>query len=162
MRQFLTPGVWRQVQNGMTRPWQASRWRIQPLVMVLVLMTFACGDSQEERFECARAVVIALLPKRRRPGKTVQGFEKALTRLPMWALRRVAAAVRRRLPEVLARRWTTNGFVVLGCDGSRLECPRAVVLEERMGQASKPEAANPSPVDEKEIEEQLPVTNPGE
>jgi hypothetical protein len=109
--------------------------------MVLVLMTFACGDSQEERFECARAVVIALLPKRRRPGKTVQGFEKALTRLPMWALRRVAAAVRRRLPEVLARRWTTNGFVVLGCDGSRLECPRAVVLEERMGQASKPEAA---------------------
>ena len=43
--------------------------------MVLVLMTFACGDSQEERFECARAVVIALLPKRRRPGKTVQGFE---------------------------------------------------------------------------------------
>ena len=29
-------------------------------------------------------------------------------------------------------------------------------------EASKPEAANPSPVDEKEIEEQLPVTNPGE
>jgi hypothetical protein len=89
--------------------------------MVLVLMTFARGDSQEERFECARAVVIALLPKRRRPGKTVQGFEKALARLPMWCLRRVAAAVRRRLPEVLTRRWITNGFVVLGCDGSRLE-----------------------------------------
>jgi hypothetical protein len=95
VRQFLTPTVWKQVQNGMTRPWRASRWRLQPLVMVLVVMTFAGGDSQEERFECARAVVIALLPKRRRPGKTVQGFEKAL-----------------------ARRWTTNGFVVLGCDGS--------------------------------------------
>ena len=109
--------------------------------MVLVLMTFACGDSQEERFESARAVVVALLPKRRRPGKTVQGFEKALVRLPMWALRRVAAAIRRRLPEVLAHRWITNGFVVLGCDGSRLECPRAVALEERMGQASKQDAA---------------------
>ncbi len=24
----------------------------------------------------------------------------------------------------------TNGFVVLGCDGSRLECPLAVALEE--------------------------------
>jgi hypothetical protein len=45
------------------------------------------------------------------------------------------------LPEVLPRRWTSNGFVVLGCDGSRLECPRAVALEERMGQASKAEAA---------------------
>jgi hypothetical protein len=141
VRHFLTPAVWRQVQNGMLRPWQASRWRIQPLVMVLVLMTFACGDSQEERFESARAVVVALLPKRRRPGKTIQGFEKALGRLPMWSLRRVAGAVRRRLPKVLARRWITNGFVVLGCDGSRLECPRAVALEERMGQASKQDAA---------------------
>jgi len=141
VRQFLTPAVWKQVQNGTARPWQASRWRIQPLVMVLVLMTFACGDSQEERFECARAVVIALRPKRRRPGKTVQGFEKALARLPMWCLRQVAAAVRRRLPEVLTGRWTTNGFVVLGCDGSRLECPRAVALEERMGQAGKQDAA---------------------
>jgi hypothetical protein len=141
VRQFLTPAVWKQVQNGMTRPWYASRWRIQPLIMVLVLMTFACGDSQEERFECARAVVIALLPKRRRPGKTIQGFEKALMRLPMWSLRRIAAAVRQRLPDVLARRWSTNGFVVLGCDGSRLECRRAVALEERMGQAGKPDAA---------------------
>lgn len=142
VRQFLTPAVWRQVQNGMARPWRASRWRLQPLVMVLVLMTFTCGDSQEERFESARAVVVvAMLPKRRRPGKTVQGFEKALSRLPMWSLRRVAAMVRRRLPEVLAHRWTTNGFVVLGCDGSRLECPRAVALEERMGQAGKQDAA---------------------
>jgi Transposase DDE domain len=141
LRQFLTPAVWKQVQSGMLRPWQASRWRIQPLVMVLVLMTFAWGDSQEERFESARGVVVALLPKRRRPGKTVQGFEKALVRLPMWAVRRVVAAVRRRLPEVLAHRWVTNGFVVLGCDGSRLECPRAVALEERMGQASKQDAA---------------------
>jgi hypothetical protein len=96
VRQFLTPAVWKQVQNGMTRPWRASRWRLQPLVMVLVLMTFVCGESQEERLESARAVVVALLPKRRRPGKTVQGFEKALARLPMWSLRRVAAAVRRR------------------------------------------------------------------
>lgn len=141
VRQFLTPAVWKQVPSGLLRPWQASRWRIQPLVMVLILMTFACGDSQQERFECARAVVVALLPKRRRPGKTFHGFEKALVRLPMWLLRRVSVAVRRRLPEVLADRWTTHGFVVLGGDGSRLECPRAVALEERMGQAGKPDAA---------------------
>jgi hypothetical protein len=105
--------------------------------MVLTLMTFAGGDSQEERFECARSVAKALLPKRRRPGKTIQDFEKADAQLPMWSLRRVSEAVRRRLPAMLARRWITNGFVVLGCDGSRLECPRAAALEERMGQAGK-------------------------
>ena len=78
VRQFLTPAVWKQVQNGMARPWRASRWRIQPLVMVLVLMTFACGDSQEERFECARAVVIALLPKATPSGEDGAGFREGV------------------------------------------------------------------------------------
>jgi hypothetical protein len=48
------------------------------LLVTLVLMTFACGDSQEERFESARAVVVALQPKRRRPGETLPGFQLAL------------------------------------------------------------------------------------
>ena len=39
LRQFLTPAVWKQAQNVFFRPWQASRWEIQPLVMVLLLST---------------------------------------------------------------------------------------------------------------------------
>jgi Transposase DDE domain len=140
LRQFLTPAAWRQAQNASLRPWRGSRWRLQPLVMTFLLMTFVCGDSQEERFESARAVVVALRPRRRRPGTTVQGFEKALIRLPMCVLRCLAAAVRGRLPGVL-RRWVTHGFVVLGCDGSRLECPRTPVLEKRLGEAGKPDSA---------------------
>ena len=141
LRQFLTPAVWKQAQKAIRRPWQASRWQIQPLVMVLLLTTFVCGDSQEERFESARAVVIAVRPKRRRPGTTVGGFEKALVRLPMCLLRRIGACVRRQLPEVLRHRWATHGFVVFGCDGSRLECPRSVELEGHLGEAGKSDSA---------------------
>jgi hypothetical protein len=141
LRQFLTPAVWKQAQNVIRRPWQASRWEIQPLVMVLLLMTFACGDSQPERFETAQAVVVALRPKRRRPGRTVQGYQKALGRLPMPVLRAVAAGVRGLLAGALARRWVTDGFVVLGCDGSRLECPRTAELERHLGQAGKEDSA---------------------
>lgn len=141
VRQFLTAAVWKQVQSGLLRPWRASRWRVQPLLMTALLMTFVCGDSLEERFESARAVTVALRPKRRRPGETVEGFEKALARLPMYAFRGLAAAVRRQLPEVLHRRWVSSGFVVMGCDGSRQECPRTVALEGRLGQAGKTDSA---------------------
>jgi len=141
LRQFLTPSVWKQGQKAIARPWRASRWRIKPLLVTLVLMTYACGDSQEERFESARAVVVALQPKRRRPGETLSGFQLALARLPMRVLRAVIAGVRARLPEALRHRWQTDGFVVLGCDGSRLECARIPSLESRLGEAGKTDSA---------------------
>jgi hypothetical protein len=141
LRQFLTPSVWKQGQEALARPWQASRWRIQPLLLTLTLMTFACGDSQEERFESARAVTVALRPKRRRPGKTLPGFQMALARLPTRVLRAVAGGVRAQLPAALGRRWQADGFVVLGCDGSRLECPRMASLEARLGEAGKTDSA---------------------
>ena len=141
LRQFLTPSVWKQGQKAIARPWRASRWRIKPLLVALVLMTFACGDSQEERFESARAVVVALQPKRRRPGGTLPGFQLALARLPTRVLRAVIGGVRARLAEALGRRWQTHGFVVLGCDGSRLECGRISSLERRLGEAGKADSA---------------------
>ena len=57
VRQFLTPAVWKQVQNGMVRPWRASRWRLQPLVMVLVLMTFASHALAQEVTGVLRALL---------------------------------------------------------------------------------------------------------
>jgi hypothetical protein len=81
-------------------------------------MTWCCGDSQPERFETAQAFVATCLPKRRRPGQTVHGFQKALAQLPLAALRAVAAGVCRRLAVLLDLQ--TEGFIVLGCDGSRL------------------------------------------
>ena len=57
-------------------------------------MTWCAGDSSPERFETARAFYVALHQRRRRPGKTFAGFEKALGKLPMPVLRAVATAVR--------------------------------------------------------------------
>lgn len=136
LREFLTPALWKQARRhrGGCRP---SRWGTQPLVLVLLLMTWACGDSQAERFETARAFCVVCRPRRRRPGRTVQGFEKALAKLPMAALRVVAAGLRRTLASRLPGRWYEHGFVPLGCDGSRIECPRTAELERRLGQAGK-------------------------
>src|SRR5207237_4061653 len=131
---FLTPALWKQAQKA-RGPSRSSRWATQPLVLVLLFMTWCCGDSQPERFETAKAFCVVCLPKRRRPGQTVQGFQKALGKLPMVVLRVIAAGVRQTLASRLATRWFDDGFIGMGCDGSRVGCPGTQGLEQRQGQA---------------------------
>jgi hypothetical protein len=143
LAQFLTPQVWKQVHQ-VWRPGQmASRWTVQPLFWVLLTMTWCCGDSEGERFASARAFYVACHQKQRRPGETLQGFQMALARLPMCVLRALATALRQRFAEyfVNALRIGKGRYVPLGCDGSRLECPRAKELQARLGEAGKPDSA---------------------
>src|ERR671924_1413930 len=95
---FLTAQVWKQVQQAFG-PWRSLRWRPQPLVFVVLVMTWCAGESVPERFETAKAFYVALYQRKRRPGKTVEGFTKALIRMPVAVLRVVADAVRRRLAQ---------------------------------------------------------------
>jgi Transposase DDE domain len=140
LRQFLTPAVYRQAHQARAVARPPARWSTQPLLLTLLVLTWCCGDSLPERFETARAFCVACLPKRRRPGATVQGFQKALACLPMAALRAVAAAVRTRLAATVDL-LSGDGFAVFGGDGSRLECPRSAELESRLGKVSRPGAA---------------------
>jgi hypothetical protein len=136
LRYFLTAQVWKQVQRAF-RHCKAVRWHPQPLVFVLLVMTWCCGDSLPERFETARGFYVACYQRKRRPGKTIEGFQKALSRVPTPVLRTVANAVRSRLARVFAARFTVDGFVPLGCDGSRLACPRTAELQQRLGARGK-------------------------
>jgi hypothetical protein len=150
---FLTPHVCKQAQRAARRR-RGWRWQTQPLVFVLLCLTWCAGDSLPERFETARAFYVAVHQRRRRPGKTFAGFEKALGRLPVPVLRAVAAAVRRRLAQVFARRLWVDGFIPLGCDGSRLACPRSAELERRLRLGQKPKR-------KKSKQEPAPAALPG-
>jgi hypothetical protein len=133
---FLTPQVWKQAHQAVPRR-RSWRWQTQPLLFVVLCMTWCAGDALPERFETARAFYLALHQRRRRPGKTFAGFEKALGKLPTAVLRAVATAVRGRLAQVFAGRLWVDGFIPLGCDGSRLACPRSGELERRLGLGRK-------------------------
>jgi hypothetical protein len=141
LREFLTPALWKQAHAQRHGKRRSPRWSTQPLVVVLLLMTWCCGDSQPERFETAKAFCVALLPKRRRPGRTVAGFQKALAQLPTGVLRAVAAGIRKVLAGRLVSRWFDQRFIPMGCDGSRVECARVTELEQHLGQANKERAA---------------------
>src|SRR6516225_7436682 len=86
---FLTPQVWKQAQRAVPRR-RAWRWQVQPLLFLVLSMTWCAGDSLPERFETARAFYVALHQRRRRPGKSFAGFEKALGKVPVALLRAVA------------------------------------------------------------------------
>lgn len=136
IRDFLTPAVLRQVRQSASRR-RKPRWDLHPLIYVLLSVTWCCGDSLPEKFEAARGFYVICCPKRKRPGKSFQGFEKAVRRLPMPVLRTLAGAIRGRIQALFGDRLMFGGFIPLGCDGTKHECPRSEELEKRVGTSCK-------------------------
>lgn len=141
LRHWLTPQVWKETHRAQQSKHSPQRWKLHPLVMVLALMTWTSGDSEAERFAAARAFYVAGHPREKRPGESFEGFRQALAKLPLPVLRALFAGVRRRLTQLYQRYWSSDGFVVLACDGSRLECPRSAELERRLGCCGKRDSA---------------------
>lgn len=132
LRDFLSPAFFRQVAR-LYPDKKKRRWLFQPLLYVLLCMTWCAGDSEPERFAMARGFYVACHNKRRRPGETCQGFQKAVEALPCWVLRAVAALLRKHLIARFHALLFTDGWILLGCDGSRLATPRTDELERRLG-----------------------------
>lgn len=130
LREFLTPAIWKRADQARRAGRRSVRWATQPLLLTVLTMTWCCGDSQAERFETAKGFTAVCLAKRRGPGKSVQGFQKALAKLPMTVLQTVAAGVRRRMLSLFDL--TSDGWIVMGVDGSTMECPRVAELEKRL------------------------------
>ena len=136
MRDFLTPSVFKQVRKAGKRR-KSPRWDLHPLLYILLLTTYCCGDSLPEKFEAARGFYVTCCPKRKRPGESFSGFEKAVAKLPMPVLRTLAAAIRGRVEVIFGDRWKVGKFIPLGCDGTVQTCPRTEELERRLGTHSK-------------------------
>ena len=144
MRQFLTPEVWKQAKQAARQHGcrKRVRWTLQPLIMIGAIMTWCAGETDADRFVLSRAFYVQVhCPKRQRPGVAFSGFCRAMLHLPMpvwWAF---CDAVRGRIFHLLADRMTMEDWLPLGCDGSRMECPRTEELEEDLGKSSKAKSA---------------------
>jgi hypothetical protein len=136
MREFLTPEVFKQARNALQRR-KHPRWDLHPLLYTLLLTTYCCGDSLPEKFEAAKGFYVVCCPKRRRPGASFTGFEKAMAKLPMPVLRALAAGIRGRVETIFGKRWKVGNFIPFGCDGTRQACPRTEELERRLGTFGK-------------------------
>ena len=59
----------------------------------------------------------------------------------MRQLKALAAGVRHQIRLRFAERLLVDGFEPMGCDGSRIECPRSAELEARLRPAGKDDSA---------------------
>jgi hypothetical protein len=123
-----------------------QRWTARLLVTCAVLLAWQpAGSALADRFDAARAAVVAMYPGRRRPGRTYVGFIAALARVSAGLLAVVADALRRavRQSAEAAGCWTVGGGgggggrCVFGVDGTKVDCPMTKANEEAFGLASR-------------------------
>lgn len=113
------------------------RWTPRMLVIAAVLLGWAAGPNLRECFTAAREALVAMYGSRRRPGETLAGFLDALHQQSAALLSVVVLSLRRMTIRMSARHWRLGPWVVMGADGSRVECPMTRRNERGLGCAGK-------------------------
>jgi hypothetical protein len=117
------------------------RWTPRLLVIGAILLSWAAGPNLQECFLVAREALVAMYPSRRRPGYSLAGFLMALSALSGQLLPGVVESLRERTLRLSGRLWRIGPWVVMGADGSRVECPRTRSNERGLGCAGKDKTA---------------------
>jgi hypothetical protein len=113
------------------------RWTARLLAIVAVLTTWGCGSTLLDRFALARTAAVAMYPTRKRPGGSVEGFFKALTNAGDAVLKTLCEHWRTCVRQVAGQHWLTDGWLAIGVDGSKINCPRTLANEEGFGVSGK-------------------------
>lgn len=113
------------------------RWTPRLLVIGAVLLGWAAGPNLQECFAVAREALVAMYPSRRRPGETLAGFLDALHQQSAALLSVVVWSLRRMMIRLSGPSWRLGPWVVMGADGSRVECPMTRSNEKGLGCAGK-------------------------
>jgi len=113
------------------------RWTPRMLVTCAILFAWLPGQAAKDVFAVAREAVVGLYPTRRRPGRRCEGFLEALVTGSRELLMVVCRALQAGLRRLYGRTWRFMGWVVMGVDGSRVECPMTAANEAAFGCAGK-------------------------
>ncbi|MCK6475972.1 MAG: hypothetical protein L6Q35_03980, partial [Phycisphaerales bacterium] len=104
-------------------------WNGMGLALAALLMSWDAAPTLAQRFESVLCVIDTALPRRRRTGRTYQGFVKALSRRGRVLRDLLTAHLRDATRRLAGLAFTINGLVPIGVDGSRFDAPRTIANE---------------------------------
>jgi hypothetical protein len=104
-------------------------WTPLTVATALILMSWDPAPTLAQRFDAAFGLLRASLPRRRRLGRTYQGFVKAMMRHGDEALALVVAHLQALTKARAGAAWTLRGLIPIGVDGSMFDAPRTIANE---------------------------------
>ena len=104
-------------------------WSPAATAIAGVLMSWDPAPTLTQRFESVLAVLDEALPRRRRTGRTYQGFVKAAARHADALLDQLTLHLRQQTRNAAAKHWRVGNFVPIAVDGSRFDAPRTIANE---------------------------------
>ena len=111
-------------------------WSALSLALAATLMSWDPAPTLAQRFEAVLALLDAALPRRKRVGRTYQGFVKALTPRSEAILGTLVPHLRSLSEKAAGACWRFGEFIAIGADGSRFDAPRTIG-NEPLGLAGK-------------------------
>jgi hypothetical protein len=113
------------------------RWTDRLLAVTALVMAWGKTVGLRDAFASAREEAVAMYPSRRRPGRSYEGFVGAMEARSEGLVAAIAAFLRERVEAWAGRHWRSGPWVVMGADGSRVECPRTAANEAAFGCAGR-------------------------
>ena len=114
------------------------RWSDRLLVVMAILMSWQEAAALKDAFESCWQLLTRLYPTRRRGGHSYEGFIKRLQSRSQTLLSLVCSGLRQAVRRVAGRRhWKIGRWLVMGVDGSRIDCPRTAANELAFGCAGR-------------------------
>lgn len=108
---------------------RASGWTPLTVALACVLMSWDPAPTLAQRFDAALGFLRAALPRRRRIGRTYQGFVKAMMRHGGTAFDLLLPHLRQSTRARAGKAWSIRGLVPIGVDGSMFNAPRTIANE---------------------------------
>ena len=133
----LKQAISRHLPCSLFKP-SAFRWCERYLALAALMMSWSMAELLGDRFDEVRRVLATMFAGRKRPGGTYQGFVAALAQKSDALLLTISQHLRGEVQRVAGERhWEHRGFVPIGADGSKVECPKTAANETQFGCAGK-------------------------
>lgn len=117
-----------------------ATWKPRMVVLTVLLMLTSGKKTLSAGFQLGRKAVGKIFRWQVSPGSSYQGFVTQLSKWHFELKLAVMIHLQGEMQDRLSDEWTMHGFVVMACDGSRVELSRTASLEEAYSPKKKSSA----------------------